>query len=333
MASALSAPHFHNEAEAYRYVETRIWPDGPFCPHCGECERISAITPNPAKRVRIGLKKCGSCKKQFTVKVGTVFEQSKCVPLNVWLQAVALLTASKKGGMSSNQLARVLNVTVKTAWFMSHRIREAMAEGAPGPLGGGGWDVEADETYFGHNGAFSAKGGKNMNAVLSFVDRQTGQVRSMVMDNVTSNAATAAVIANVDPDTRLLTDSSNIYRRVGALMAGHEAVNHSVGEYVREADPTVHTNTVEGTFSVFKRGMRGIYQHCATKHLHRYLAEFDFRYSYRIALGVDDKARAERALKGIRGKRPTYRKVSGRRPPKIASSGKRRRWRTKPHRG
>jgi transposase-like protein len=312
MVSSLSIPYFHSEEAAYAHVEARLWPEGPICPHCGCMVRISAITPNPEKRVRMGLKKCGDCKKQFTVKVGTVFEQSH-VPLNIWLQAIALICASKKG-FSSNQLARTLGVTLRTAWFMSHRIREAMADGSLEPFGGGGGDVEADETYYGHDGRFSKGGGKNMNAVLSLVDRETGHLRSMVLDNVTANAVTKAVGANVDPDTRLLTDSANVYGRIGATLAGHEAVNHSVGEYVRESDPTVHTNTVEGTFSIFKRGMRGIYQHCAQKHLHRYLAEFDFRYSNRIRLGIDDKGRADIALKGIVGKRLTYRTTSARRP-------------------
>jgi hypothetical protein len=225
-----------------------------------------------------------------------------------------MLICSSKKGFSSNQLARVLGVGLKTAWFVSHRIRAAMADGSLEPFGGSGGDVEADETFIGHDGNFSARGGKNMNAVMSFVDRDSGRLRSVVLDNVTANAATAAVVANVDPDTRLLTDSSNIYRRVGAVMTGHEAVNHSVGEYVREADPTVHTNTVEGTFSIFKRGMRGVYQHCARKHLHRYLAEFDFRYSNRVAVGVDDSRRADNLLKGIVGKRLTYRTTSAGRP-------------------
>jgi hypothetical protein len=259
----------------------------------------------------MGLWNCRACRKPFTVRIGTIFESSH-VPLHIWLQAIYLICSSKKG-ISTRQIQRTLGGSMKTAWFLMHRIRLAMDEGALAPFGGGGGDVEVDETYYGHDANYSTKGGKNMNAVISFVDRETGHLRSTVLGNVTSNAATAAVIANVDPDTRLLTDSSNIYRRVGALMTGHEAVNHSVGEYVRKADPTVHTNTVEGTFSIFKRGMRGVYQHCARKHLQRYLAEFDFRYSYRIALGVDDRIRADEALRGFAGKRLTYETVSARR--------------------
>lgn len=311
MASALSAPHFHNEEAAYLYVEARIWPDGPFCPHCGECERISAIKANPAKRVRIGLKKCGSCKKQFTVKVGTVFEQSH-VPLNVWLQAVALITASKKG-MSSNQLARVLGVTLKTAWFMSHRIREAMADDTV-ILGGGGGVIEADETFLGHDAKtfVSGKGwvgGSGQKKILAVVERG-GRVRSQRIDSLHKPEIVRA-LEIADRNSILSTDEAQHYRRIGREFLGHMTVEHGAGEYVKG---DAHSNTVEGVFSIFKRGMRGIYQHCSEKHVHRYLAEFDFRYSNRIALGVDDKERAERTLKGIRGKRLTYRTVSGRRP-------------------
>ncbi len=307
--SVLNAPQFQSEAAAFAYVEAKLWPDGAFCPHCGECERVGRLT---GKTTRIGLHKCYSCKGQFTVRQGTIFESSH-LPLHLWLQVIHLMCASKKG-ISTRQVQRMLQCSMKTAWFLTHRIREAMNDDTLGTFGGGGGDVEADETYIGHDANYSARGGKNMNAVMSFVDRGTGRLRSTVLDNVTTSAATAAVVANIDPDTRLITDSSNIYRRVGALMTGHEAVNHSVGEYVREADPTIHTNTVEGTFSIFKRGMRGIYQHCARKHLGRYLAEFDFRYSNRIALGIDDSKRADNALAGVRGKRLTYETVSRRWP-------------------
>jgi transposase-like protein len=305
--SVLSAPHFHNEQAAYDYVETRLWPDGPFCPHCGECERIGKLG---GASTRIGVRKCYSCRKPFTVKVGTVFEASH-VPMRHWLQAMFLMASSKKG-VSANQLHRTLGCTLKTAWFIEHRIREAMTAGNLGPFGSGGGDVEADETYIGHDSNYSGKGGKNMNAVLSLVDRQTGRIRSMVLDNVTTNAITEAVGSNVSQDARLLTDSARAYRRVGGYMAAHVSVNHSVGEYVSQDDPAAHTNTVEGSFSIFKRGMRGVYQHCSKKHLHRYLAEFDFRYSNRIALGINDVTRADNALKGVRGKRLTYQRTRAR---------------------
>ncbi|HEX3367623.1 IS1595 family transposase [Phenylobacterium sp.] len=307
--SVLNAPQFQTEAAAFAYVEARLWPDGAYCPHCGECERVGRLG---GKTTRIGLHKCYSCKGQFTVRQGTIFESSH-LPLHLWLQVIHLMCASKKG-ISTRQIQRMLDCSMKTAWFLTHRIREAMGDGGLAPLGGGGGDVEADETYIGRDGNFSAKGGKNMNAILSMVDRQTGHLRSVVLDNVNANNVTNVLGANLSQDTRLLTDSSNVYRRMGSALAGHEAVNHSKGEYVRETDVTVHTNTVEGTFSIFKRGMRGIYQHCSRKHLHRYLAEFDFRYSNRIAVGIDDSQRADNALAGVRGKRLTYETVSRRWP-------------------
>jgi transposase-like protein len=313
MSSALSAPHLQNEEAAYAYVEARIWPEGPICPHCKETGRIYTIKANADAKVRIGLKKCGECRKQFTVKVGTVFESSH-VALHLWLQAMALITSSKKG-ISSNQLARILGVTLKTAWFMSHRIREAMADGSIEPFGPEGTPVEADETFIGIKpGAKVARGYHHKNAVLSIVDRASGKVRSQVIADVSQDTIMPLLRASVSRKARLMTDEAPQYRRYGWTFAQHGTVNHSAGEYVSADDADVHVNTVEGTFSIFKRGMRGIYQHCATKHLHRYLAEFDFRYSYRAGLGVDDKARADRVLGGIVGKRLTYQTVSGRRP-------------------
>jgi transposase-like protein len=291
-------------------VEAHLWPLGPVCPHCGATD--DHVKRLGGKTTRIGLHKCYACKGQFTVRQGSIFESSH-LPLHLWLQVIHLMCASKKG-ISSRQIQRMLRCSMKTAWFLSHRIREAMVSGALGPMGGAGGDVEADETFIGHDANYSAKGGANMNRVLSLVDRQTGELRSVVLGSVTTNAVSVAVASNVAPDTRLLTDSARAYRRIGAEMADHQTVNHSVNEYVRKGDVTVHTDTVEGTFSIFKRGMRGVYQHCATKHLPRYLAEFDFRYSNRIALGVDDTARASNALTGAKGKRLTYETISVRRP-------------------
>ncbi len=308
--SVLSAPHFHNEAAAYAYVERRLWPDGPFCPHCGECERIGLLK---GKSTRIGVRKCYSCRKPFTVKVGTIFESSH-VPMRHWLQAMFLMASSKKG-VSANQLHRTLGCTLKTAWFIEHRIREAMSTGSLAPFGGEGGDVEADETFIGVNpNPQSTATWAQKNIVVSFVDRESGTVRSFVAPGLNRDALGPLLDANISPEARLLTDEAARYRGHGRRFRDHQAVNHAAGEYVRADDPTVHTNTVEGTFSIFKRGMRGVYQHCAAKHLHRYLAEFDFRYSNRIALGVDDVARADNALKGVRGKRLTYRRVSARRP-------------------
>jgi transposase-like protein len=313
MSSALSSPHLQNEEAAYAYVEARVWPEGPICPHCGCMGRIYAVAANGASKVRIGLKKCGDCRKQFTVKVGTVFESSH-VPLRLWLQAVALLTASKKG-ISSNQLHRTLGVTLKTAWFMSHRIREAMRSGDLAPFGGGGGAVEVDETFWGTDTTRVNKGKRraaHMNKVMSLIDRDSGQARSIVVEDLKLATVAAVVSENIAIEARLMTDEAYHYVPVGKQFAEHGSVNHKAEEYVSLDDPTIHTNTVEGYFSIFKRGMRGIYQHCAKKHLHRYMAEYDFRYSNRIALGVDDDERAERALKGIVGKRLTYRTTSGR---------------------
>jgi len=308
--SVLSDKHFHDEAAAYRFVEKRVWPDGPVCPHCGGVERISKMK---GASTRVGTYKCYQCRKPFTVKVGTIFESSH-VPLNLWLQAIFLMASSKKG-VSSNQLHRTLGVTIKTAWFMSHRIREAMRSGALEPMGGAGKIVEADETYFGQAAdpepskqrrdrpyRYKFKGPKGKRAILALVERG-GKVRSFHVAAANQYNVTALVRENLHRESVLHTDESRLYLNIGSEVAGHETVKHSAGEYVRGQ---VHTNTVENVFSVFKRGMRGIYQHCAEKHLHRYLAEFDFRYNARVALGVNDEARADRALKGIVGKRLTY---------------------------
>jgi len=315
MASVLSAPHFHNEAAAYKYLEKRVWPHGPVCPKCGGFERIS---PMKGDSTRIGSYKCYQCRSKFTVKVGTVFESSH-VKLHVWLQAVALLTSSKKG-MSANQLHRVLGVTLKTAWFMGHRIREAMRDGTIVPLGGEGRRVEADETYIWKKAdpkpsknrrglPFTKRGlGGANRAIVSLVERG-GSVRSFHVENSDKATINKIVADNIARESTLYTDESRIYGDVKHHFADHATVKHSKLEYVRG---DVHTNSVEGFFSIFKRGMKGIYQHCAEKHLHRYLAEFDFRYNARVALGIDDLTRADRALTGIVGKRLTYRTTSGR---------------------
>lgn len=314
MQSVLSAKHFHDEAAAYRFVEARVWPTGPICPHCGGVERISTMK---GKSTRIGTYKCYQCRKPFTVKVGTIFESSH-VPLRIWLQAIFLMASSKKG-ISSNQLHRTLGVTLKTAWFLSHRIREAMRPGGPGPLGGAGKIVEADETYFGQRENFmpsSRRGDRpyvkrkmaSKRSVVALVERG-GEARTFHVDRATKAAVTKIVTDNVDRETYLHTDESRLYGDADQLFAEHRTVRHSDDEYVRG---DVHTNTVEGLFSVFKRGMHGTYQHCGEKHLHRYLAEFDFRYNARVALGVNDVERADLALAGVADKRVTYRTTRGR---------------------
>lgn len=310
--SILSKPYFHDEAAAYEKLESIVWPNGPFCPHCGEAEKVYRIKANTAKRVRIGLLKCGSCRKQFTVKVGTVFESSH-VPLNLWLQAVYLLVSSKKG-ISANQLHRTLGVTLKTAWFMEHRIREAMREGALAPFGSDGGVVEVDETFIGHDktkkprGVKKGRGVHHKFKVLSLVERNTGKARSMVVDDLKASTLAPLVRENLAKEARLMTDEASYYTLVGREFADHGVVRHGIGEYGRGE---VHTNTIEGFFSIFKRGMKGVYQHCSKRHLHRYLAEFDFRYNNRAVLGVGDPERADKALSGIVGKRLTYQTSNG----------------------
>lgn len=305
MPSALSAPHFHNEEAAYAYVEALIWPEGPVCPHCGGVERIGKMQ---GKSTRIGAYKCYQCRKPFTVKIGTIFEASH-VPMNVWLQAMYLIAGSKKG-ISSNQLHRILGVTLKTAWFMSHRIREAMRSGDLTPFGSGGGMVEVDETYIGKRDGFTkaVTGGHHKMKVLSLVDRDSGHARSVVITRPSREEIEPIVKANLAREARLMTDEANFYKVIGRDFAEHHVVRHGAKEYVRGE---AHTNTIEGFFSIFKRGMRGIYQHCGEKHLHRYLAEFDFRYTNRIALGCNDSDRVDRLLAGIVGKRLTYQTSCG----------------------
>jgi transposase-like protein len=304
--SILTEAHFHNEEAAYKRLESIVWPNGPVCPHCGNTDpdRVYRIK---GKTARVGLLTCAECRKQFTVKVGTVFESSH-VPLHKWFQAAHLLASSKKG-FSAHQLHRTLKVTYKTAWFMAHRLREAMRDGDLAPLGGFGKIVEADETYFGSKDVIKKRTirGKaahsSKRSVVSLVERGS-KVRSFHVDRADQITVTQIVRENVSKETRLHTDESRLYARALDYVDNHETVLHSGGEYVRG---DVHTNTVEGYFSIFKRGMKGVYQHCGERHLHRYLAEFDFRYNNRIARGVNDDARTHKAIEGIVGKRLKYR--------------------------
>ena len=311
--SVLSAKHFHDEKAAYAFVEAKVWPKGRVCPHCGVVDQSGALK---GSSTRLGVYKCYACRKPFTVKVGTIFESSH-IKLHIWLQAIFLLSSSKKG-MSANQLHRVLGITLKSAWFMAHRIRAAMRDGNLGPLGGAGEIVEADETYYGPKkekretrtdgrpyNARGSRGPANKRAIVSLVQRG-GKVRSFHVDRADKQTVAAIVVKNVARETRLHTDESRLYMGADAHVAEHHTVNHSAKEYARG---DVHTNTIEGVFSIFKRGMKGVYQHCDGKHLHRYLAEFDFRYNARQSLGVNDEARAAKALRGVVGKRLTYRTV------------------------
>lgn len=310
--SALNAKHLHDEAAAYAFVEAHLWADGRPCPHCGVVDQSGALK---GKSTRLGVYKCYACRKPFTVKVGTIFEASH-IKLHVWLQAMFLLSSSKKG-ISSNQLARTLEITLKSAWFLSHRIREAMKDGSIGNLGGTGSVVEADETYYGKREERSVSEQRkgrpykmkssiaDKRAIVSLVERG-GKVRSFHVDRADKATVAHIVMANVAKETRLHTDESNLYKGADGVFASHETINHSEKEYARG---DVTTNSVEGFFGIFKRGMRGIYQHCDEKHLHRYLNEYDFRYNNRVALGVNDDARAVKALKGVVGKRLTYRTI------------------------
>lgn len=295
--SVLSEPFFHDEAAAFAHVEATVWPNGPVCPHCASTE-----APYDLKATRVGLRKCRSCRKQFTVRVGTVFESSH-VPLHKWLQAVYLMCASKKG-VSAHQLHRILEVTYKTAWFMAHRIREAMRSGELAPMGGAGGIVEVDETFIGREpGKPKKRAYHHKMKVLTLVDRETKQARSMVVDDLKPATIAPILRENMNREARLATDEAGHYLHIGREFADHGVVRHGREEYVVGE---VHTNTIEGYFSIFKRGMKGVYQHCGKQHLHRYLAEFDFRYNNREACGVSDSRRADKALSGIVGKRLTY---------------------------
>ncbi len=306
MAKLFENKVFQDPTAAREWLENMLWPNGPICGHCGTVDGARALSSRP------GTYQCNACRKQFTVTVGTVFERSH-IPLNKWLMATFLFTSSKKG-ISAHQMHRLLDVTYKSAWFMMHRLREAVAPaGGEGPLGGAGKVVEADETFIGKKEgkrkADGASGYAHKRAVLSLVERG-GRIRSFKIGSASRDDIAPAIFANVHPDSTLHTDGSQIYKFLGAT-AGHEIVDHNK-TYVRKSNggAKVHTNTLEGFFSVFKRGMVGTYQHCGEQHLHRYLAEFDFRQNTRAKLGIDDEARAEKALKGIVGKRLTYRRTN-----------------------
>ncbi|MGD0141607.1 MAG: IS1595 family transposase [Rhizomicrobium sp.] len=308
----LSHPVYSNEETARKHLEAIRWPSGqPICPHCGSIDEARAVG---GPSMGPGWYYCEACQDKFTVRTGTVYERSH-VPLHKWLLAFRLLCSSKKG-MSSHQLARTLDVTYKTAWFMSHRIREAMAPGKnAGPLGGEGKIVEADTTYVGgkeknkHIGKRDPKkiGGAGKQIVHTLVERG-GRARSNHIPNVTGKTLRMVLTTQVNLKSSLMTDTHGGYLHIGKEFVRHEMVDHGADEYVRG---DAHSNTVEGYFSVFKRGVIGTYHHVSEQHLKRYLAEFDFRYSERSALGIEDAERTTRAIKGAEGKRLTYRQPHG----------------------
>ena len=302
-ASILKSDHFHNEEAAFAYVEAKLWPHGPACPHCGSMSGKHY----DLRKTRIGLRKCSDCRKQFTVRVKTIFESSH-LPLHLWLQIIHLMVASKKG-ISTNQVQRMLACSMKTAWFLTHRIREAMRDGSLAPMGGAGGVVEIDETYIGRKDGYEVRRGAwHKNAVLSLVERN-GRAKSFHVENTSKQDVLPIVRTNVARETHVMTDEAVQYARLGDEFSKHNAVDHHRSEYGytdRETGEKINTNTVEGYYSIFKRGMIGVYQHCGEQHLHRYLAEFDFRYSNRVKLGYNDADRADRALLGVKGKRLTY---------------------------
>lgn len=304
----LSHPAYHDDDEARKFLENIRWPDGPFCPYCGSPDDVKALG---GESMGSGWYHCGECRRKFTVRVGTVFERSH-IQLHKWLLGFRMYASSKKG-FSAHQLHRTLGITYRSAWFMAHRIREAMRDDDSSPLGGPGKTVEADETFIGpakdvfinERGWVKERGVASKRKVISLVERG-GRARSVKVENIDAATVRKILAENVSPESRLHTDQAPYYKAPGRDFAKHESVDHSAREYARG---DVTTNTVEGFFSIFKRGMVGVYQHCGEQHLQRYLDEFDFRYSNRVALGVDDSERTTRAIKGAEGKRLTYRRT------------------------
>jgi transposase-like protein len=314
MKSALNAPHLCNEEAAIAYVEGQLWPDGPVCPHCGTIDQATRLK---GKSTRPGLWKCRACRKPFTVRMRSIFESSH-IPMHVWLQAIYLICSSKKG-ISTRQIQRTLGGSMKTAWFLMHRIRLAMDESGSGPLGGDGKIVESDETYTVYkeggptwilhpeHGWQKQRSGADRVPVVTLVERG-GRARSHKVENVTAATLRGVVFGGADTQSRLMTDELRAYRGIGRSFAGHDAVDHGEEEWARKLDDgtKAHVNSVEGFFSLLKRGIYGCYFHVSEAHLHRYLAEFDFRYSNRAKLGVEDAERTARTIRAAKGKRLTY---------------------------
>jgi transposase-like protein len=295
-----SAPHFRDDEAARKFLEGILWPDGPICPHCGVIGRAYETK-------RAGVYRCAEkeCRKDFTATMKTVMERSH-IALHKWLQGFHLMASSKKG-VSAHQLHRTLCVTYRSAWFMEHRIREAMRAGGLAPMGGPGTIVEIDETFIGNKADMPKRRGfAHKHAILSLVERG-GQVRSFHVEGTSAANLVPILRANIAKETAVMTDEAGQYAHLNKDFASHEYVNHGAGEYGRG---NVHTNTLEGYYSIFKRGMKGTYQHCSEKHLHRYVAEFDFRYSNRSKLGIEDVERSEKAISGAAGKRLMYQRTS-----------------------
>jgi transposase-like protein len=297
-----SQAHFRDDEAARKFLEGILWPAGPICPHCG-------VVGHSYETKRVGVYRCGEkvCRKDFTVTMKTVMERSH-IALHKWLQAFHLMAASKKG-VSAHQLHRMLGITYRSAWFMAHRVREAMRAGGLAPMGGEGGVVEIDETFIGTKPGVEVKQGTNhKHVVLTLVERG-GSARSFHVDSVRKEDVLPIVRANLARENHVMTDEAARYMQLGTEFAKHDAVDHHRGEYGytdKKTGAKINTSTVEGYYSIFKRGMKGIYQHCGEQHLHRYLAEYDFRYSNREKLGINDVARAELAVANAAGKRLTY---------------------------
>jgi transposase-like protein len=303
----LTDPIFTNEEAARKHFEAIHWPDGPVCPHCGT---VNEATLMQGKTHRPGLYQCNSCREPFTVTLGTVMERSH-IPLNKWALGFHLMASSKKG-MSAHQLHRMLGVTYKAAWFMAHRIREAMRDPSPAPIGGENKVVEIDEMYIGgkeankHKSkrAHAGRGPVGKAPVVALVERG-GETRSFHVANVTAATLRPIIVEHASRKSHIMTDEAAVYPSIGDEFAGHSTVNHSAEEYVKLGG-FAHTNTIESQFATFKRGVYGTFHNISEAHLSRYLAEFDFRYNNRVALGINDTERATKAIRGAIGKRLTY---------------------------
>ena len=301
----LNHPIFTDENKAREYLEAHRWADGPECPHCGAVDEATAMQ---GKAHRPGLYQCRACSKQFSVTVGTVYESSK-IPLHKWLLATHLVCSSKTA-ISAHQLHRMLGITYKSAWFLMHRIREAMGSTDTSPMGGPGGEVQVDETYTGNTSKRAKgykKGHSHKQQIVALVEPSTGRAKTFHVRRATSAKLRTILFTNVDRKSILVTDESKLYRYTGKAYAKHQTVKHADGNYVNKAGFT--TNNVENFFGVFKRGFRGTYSHCEEQHLQRYLNEFEFRYSNRSGLGISDDERTAKALAAIGGKRLTYRRT------------------------
>lgn len=312
MTAVFQDPIFQDETKAREALEAVRWPNGPICPHCGNSDqdRIAKVEGKKHSH-RAGLHYCNECRGQFTVTVGTVFERSK-IPLTKWWMATHMFN-SGKNGVSAHEMHRTLGVTYKTAWFMMHRLREAMTELNPGPMGGEGGQVQADETSYGNTSKRSKAAranngstqGLRRETVVALVDPDKGHARAFHVRGVSAEGVRQILVTNASRKSTLVTDESALYIKVGQEFEAHETVLHTGREYVNPRGFT--TNNVENFFGTFKRGMKGTYRFCSEQHLQRYLAEFEFRHNHRSGLGINDGERTAIAMRGIEGKRLTYR--------------------------